>query len=66
MDVAVSGAGLDLTLGGLHLGKTYLLQRSADLSAWSDENSFSVVTPSFTTRVTNDLSQAFYRVKGWP
>ena len=66
VQVTARGAELDLTLGQLHLGKTYLLQRSADLSAWSDVNSFSVVSSSFTTSVTNDLSQAFFRVKWWP
>jgi len=64
--VVAHGAELDLTLGRLHLGKTYLLQRSADLSAWSDVNSFSVVSSNFTTSVTNDLSQAFFRVKWLP
>ncbi|PYJ84026.1 MAG: hypothetical protein DME22_14195 [Verrucomicrobia bacterium] len=66
VDVVAHGAELDLTLGRLHLGKTYLLQRSADLSAWSDVNSFSVVSSNFTTSVTNDLSQAFFRVKWLP
>jgi len=66
VDVTARGAELDLTLDQLHLGKTYLLQRSADLSVWSDVNSFSVVASSFTTKLTNDLSQAFYRLKWWP
>jgi len=66
VDVTARGSELDLTLDRLHLGKTYLLQRSADLSARSEVNSFSVVTASFTTKLTNDLSQAFYRVKWWP
>src|SRR5439155_271374 len=66
VQVTARGAELDLTLGGLHLGKTYLLQRSDDLSAWSDVNSFSVVTPTLAASVTNDLPQAFFRVKWWP
>ena len=66
VDVTARGAELDLTLDQLHLGKTYLLQRSGDLSVWSDVNSFSAVTASFTTSVTNDLSQAFYRAQWWP
>ena len=66
VDVVARGTGLDLTLRQLHLGKTYILQTSSHLSAWMDADSFSTVTSSLTTSVTNDLSHRFFRVKWWP
>src|SRR5439155_6931621 len=66
MGVLADGPGLDLTLSQLHLGKTYVLQRSSDLAAWTDVSRFSTATSNLTISVTNDLPRAFLRVRWQP
>lgn len=59
--------GLNLALAGTQLGKSYVLQRSADLAAWTDVLTiFSASVPPASIALTNDQPRAFFRLKAQP
>ncbi len=66
LELRPSGAGLELALAQLHLGRSYVLQRSVDLATWDDVGLFSVTTTNFGTSMSNDLPQAIFRLKWQP
>lgn len=64
----VADAGkVNLTFTGAQLGKTYVLQRSADLAAWADVMTiFTAHVPPAAVTLANDQPRAFFRVKLQP
>jgi len=59
-------AQLELTCSQLHVSQTYTLQRSTNLTAWGDTQTFLCVTNRQSLALTNNLSRAFFRLKWSP
>lgn len=57
---------LELACSQLHATKNYTLQRSTNLNAWTDVQTFLCVTTNKTLVITNNLPSAFFRLKWVP
>jgi len=64
LNLAHSGANLDLTILNLSPGLPYTIQSSTNLSAWSDYQTFTAAGTNATVTVTNTPgTNVFYRVR---
>jgi hypothetical protein len=59
-------AQLELVCTQLHVTKTYTLQRTTNLTTWTDAQTFLCVTNNQTLILTNTLPNAFFRLKWAP
>jgi thermolabile hemolysin len=61
--VRLAGGTLTLTASQLHAGRTYQLQRSADLVTWADVEPLAPVAGDVALDLTNAAPPAFYRLR---
>jgi phospholipase/lecithinase/hemolysin len=63
LNLARNGANMNLTVSNLYPSLPYIIQSSANLSAWSNYQTFNAVSTNTTVTVTNGPGTArFYRV----